>query len=381
MHERVAGRTLQKPNAGYTSPDMPIQDIIAKIAKGPKVSKDLTWEESKQAMKALIEGAASPVQVGAFLIAMRFKTESVTELAALTAAARQYVPPLPVSQELALVDVPSYAGKQETFHALIAASIVAAAAGASVLMHGYDGIPGRLGSAAVLKAMGIPIDSQSDVVADELTKKGFAYLDIGLYHPPIYRFLEMRQELGVRNVFHPVARLLNPARAAAQVVGLSHPPHFEKTAEALRMLGCPRGLVIRSVEGEPELSIAAATRVLELRDERITPLGVTPKDFGLPFGSSREMAGFPPGQQEKQADLLRRILQNQVQGGQMDWVLINASMLLYAAGKGASLTACMPAARAAIEGRAAARKLDELAQQPVAATAAGERFGGKDLGL
>ncbi|MGQ0695876.1 MAG: anthranilate phosphoribosyltransferase [Nitrospiraceae bacterium] len=340
---------------------MPIQDIIAKIAKGPKVSKDLTWEESKQAMKALIEGAATPVQVGAFLIAMRFKTESVTELAALTAAARQYVPPLPVSRELALVDVPSYAGKQETFHALIAASIVAAAAGASVLLHGYDGTPGRLGSAAVLKAMGIPIDSESNVVAEELTKKGFAYLDIGLYHPPIYRFLEMRQELGVRNVFHPVARLLNPARATAQVVGLSHPPHFEKTAEALRMLGCPRGLVIRGVEGEPELSVTAATRVLELRDERITPLGVTPKDFGLPFGSSREMAGFPPGQEEKQADLLRRILQDQVQGGQKDWVLINASMLLYAAGKGASLTACMPAARAAIEGGAAARKLDELA--------------------
>jgi anthranilate phosphoribosyltransferase len=88
---------------------------------------------------------------------------------------------------------------------------------------------------------------------------------------------------------------------------------------------------------------------------------VTPKDFGLPFGSSRQMAGFPPGQEEKQADLLRRILQDQVQGGEKDWVLINASMLLYAAGKGASLTACMPAARAALEGGAAARKLDELA--------------------
>ena len=112
---------------------MPIHDILAKIAKGPKTSKDLTWEECKQAMKALIEGEATPAQVGAFLIAMRFKTESVTELAALTAAARQYVPPLAVSRHLALVDVPSYAGKQDTFHALIAASIVAVAAGAASL--------------------------------------------------------------------------------------------------------------------------------------------------------------------------------------------------------------------------------------------------------
>lgn len=167
---------------------MPIQDVLAKIAKGPKASKDLTWEECKQAMKALIEGEATPAQVGAFLIAMRFKTESVTELAALTVAARQYVPPLAVSRDLALVDVPSYAGKQDTFHALIAASIVAVAAGAAVLMHGYDGIPGRPGSAGVLKALGVPVDADPKSVTEDVNRKGFAYLDIGLYHPPVFRF-------------------------------------------------------------------------------------------------------------------------------------------------------------------------------------------------
>jgi len=352
---------------------MAIQDILAKIAKGPKASKDLTWEESKQAVKALIEGEATPAQVGAFLIAMRFKMESVTELAAFTAAARQYVPPVPVSRGLALVDVPSYAGKQDTFHALIAASIIAASAGAAVLMHGYDGVPGRPGSAGVLKALGIPVDSEPKAAADDVNSKGFAYLDIGLYHPPIYRFLEMRQELGVRNVFHPVARLLNPARAAAQVVGLSHPPHFEKTVEALRMLGCPRGFVIRGVEGDPELSGSIVTRVLELRDERITPLAIGPKDFGMALAAPREMAGFAPGQQEKEAGLLRRILQNQVQGGQKEWVLMNAAMLLYAAGKGTSLTACLPIARFAIEAGAAARKLDELVQEPIPAASVGTR--------
>jgi len=346
---------------------MPIQEFLAKISKGPKASKDLTWDEAKQAMKALIEGEATPAQVGAFLIAMRFKMESVTELASFTATARQYVPPLTVSKDLALVDVPSYAGKHDTFHALIAASIVASAAGASVLMHGYDGIPQRPGSAGVLKALGIPIDQDPKTVAEDVNQKGFAYLDIALYHPPLYRFMEMRQELGVRNVFHPVARLLNPARATAQVVGLSHPPHFEKTAEVLRMLGCPRAFVIRGVEGDPELSLAAATRVLELRDERIIPHGISPKDFGLTFGLSREMAGFPPEQREKEADLLRRLLHNQVPGGQKDWVLINAAMLLYAADMGTSLMACLPPARAALEGGAAARKLDELVREPVAA--------------
>ena len=140
-----------------------------------------------------------------------------------------------------VVDLPSYAGKQDTFHALAGAAIVAVAAGASILMHGYDGIPGRPGNAGVLKALGLPIDMEAKVVADVVAKQGFAYLDIALYHPPVYRFLEMRQELGVRNVFHPIARLLNPARAASQVVGLTHPPHFEKTAEALPDAGHSQG--------------------------------------------------------------------------------------------------------------------------------------------
>lgn len=346
---------------------MAFHELLAKVSKGPKASKDLTWDECRQAMKALVEGEATPAQVGAFLIAMRFKTESVTELAALTAAARHYVPPLAVSRDLALVDVPTYAGKQDTFHAIVAAAIIAAAAGTAVVMHGYDGIPGRPGAAGVLKALGIPVDADSKLVAEEVNRKGFGYLDIGLYHPPLYRFLEMRQELGVRNVFHPIARLLNPARAPVQIVGLTHPPHFEKTAEALRMLGTARALVIRGVEGDPELSASMMTRILELRDERIIPLGVAPKDFGFALIPSREMAGFPPDQRDKEAELLRRILQNRVQGGPKEWVLMNAAMLLYAAGKGDSFATCFPIARAAVEGGAAARKLEELARMPVAA--------------
>jgi anthranilate phosphoribosyltransferase len=343
-----------------------MQEFIAKIAKGQKASKDLTWDEAKRAMKALIEGEATQAQVGAFLVAMRFKMESVTELASFTATARSYVAPLPIPRDLGVIDLPSYAGKQDTFHALAGAAIVAAAAGASILMHGYDGIPGRLGNAGALKALGLPIDLEAKAVADTVAKQGFAYLDIALYHPPLYRFLEMRQELGVRNVFHPIARLLNPARATSQVVGLTHPPHFEKTAEALRMLGTPRALVVRGVEGDPELSIAMVTKVLELRDERITPLTLAPKDAGLTLGTSREMAGYPPEQREKEADLLRRILHNQIQGGQRDWVLLNAALLLYAAGKGHSLTDCMPLARRAIEDGAVARKLEALTNVPVA---------------
>jgi anthranilate phosphoribosyltransferase len=343
--------------------------LIAKIGKGQKASKDLNWEEAKRAMRLLVENQATPTQVGAFLLAMRVKVESVAELAAFTSAAREYVPALPVPRSLSLVDLPVYAGKQETLHASIGAAILASSAGASVLMHGHDGVPERPGAVAVLAKLGIPTDLTPKQAAEEVTAKGFAYLDIALYHPPIARFLDLRRELGVRSFFHPVAKMLNPARASVQVIGLTHPPYFDKMAEALKMLGGQRALIVRGVEGDPEISIAGSTRVLELRDDRIASLMLAPKDFALSSGVLQDMAGFPPEQAEQEAGLLRRILRNEVQGAQRDWIVLNAAMLLYAVGKGLSISAGLPLAQQALESGAAARKLEELATTTVAAGA------------
>jgi anthranilate phosphoribosyltransferase len=344
-----------------------MQQFIAKIAKGQKTSKDLTWEEAKQAMRLLIEGTASPEQVGGFLVAMRLKTESVTELAAFTAQARQYIPPIPNVAGLPIIDVPCYAGKQATFHVIVPAAIVAAATGAVILMHGSKGPEDRSGVSPILRALRLPTELTSTEIGGELRDQSFAYLDLALYHPPVSRLLELRQQLGVRNLFHPVARMLNPARAGSQVIGLSHPPYFEKTAEALRMLGCRRALVIRGVEGNPELSIASVTRILELRDERITPTTLHPKDAGLALGSHREMAGFSKEQRDQEVELIARLLRNEVQGGPKNWLLLNAATLLYAAGKGPAIGACVALARQAVESGAAARKLAALARAPEAA--------------
>jgi len=340
---------------------MGMQEFIAKIGAGQKASKDLTWDEAKQAIRWLIEGQATPVQVGAFLLAMRVKMESVTELAAFTSAAREYVAPLPIPPGLALVDLPVYAGKRDTFHASVGAAVIAAASGAAILMHGCDIIPTRPGPAGVLAKLGIATELPPKQAADELATKGFAYLDMALYHPPVARFLGMRLELGVHTLFHSVARMLNPARSRAQIIGLTHPLYLEKTAEALAMLGCGQALILRGVEGNPELSIASTTKAFELRDERITPLTLHPKDAGLSIGTYHTMAGFPRERSEKEAELLRNILNNQVRGGQRDWVLLNAALLLYAAGKAANVSAGAKLAQQALESGAAVKKLIELA--------------------
>src|SRR5216117_3104819 len=224
-----------------------MQTLIAKVGKGEKGAKDLTHDEAKEAMRLLLEGVATPAQIGSFLVAMRIKSESVSELAAFTSTAREYAPSLPVPPDLGLVDIPTYAGKQDSWHVLLPAAIVAAAAGCRVLLHGYDGALNRISTAAMATRLGIPTDFTPDRVAAQIAEKGWAYLDIALYHPAMYRYLELRKELGVRTFFQPVARLLNPARAASSLIGISHPPYFEKIAEASRMLGTPRVLVLRGL--------------------------------------------------------------------------------------------------------------------------------------
>ncbi len=337
-----------------------MQAYIAKVGRGQKTSKDLTWEESKQAMTLLIEGQASPEQVGAFLVAMRLKMESVIELAAFTSVARRYVPPLHLSGPLPLVDVPMYSGKKETFHVSIGAAIVAAAGGVAILMHGVEAAPDRSGPTGVLQALGIATELSGPALEEHVMATGFGYLNVALYHPPVAHFLQLKSELGLRNFFHPVARMLNPGRASAQVIGISHPPYMGKIAEALVMLGSSRALVLRGVEGEPELSLASLTKLVEVREGRITPLTLHPKDVGLTGGYHRDMAGYPSTQVKQEATLLERILHGEVKGGPRDWVAMNAALLLYTGGKAPSIPAAFSQAMALLESGKAAKKLEEL---------------------
>lgn len=337
-----------------------MQDIIAKVGKGERTSKDLTYQEATVAMRLLLEKQATPVQMGAFLLAMRIKSESVAELAALAASARGYVKSVVIPDSFGVVDIPTYAGKQDGWHALLPAAIIAAAAGTHLLLHGYEGVAGRRSTAALASALNIPIDLTPDDVANEVMEKGFGYLDIALYHPPVHGFLEMRKELGVRTFFQPVARLLNPARASVSIIGISHPPYFEKMPEALRMMGIPRALVLRGLDGEPELSISTVTKAIEIRDDHITPLTIHPRDMGMTIGR----LDLPAAKDlVEEAALVRKLLTNQVHGTVKDWVIMNAAAILYTAGKAVSLRAAVQLASEALASGAAKEKLAALSSK------------------
>ncbi len=352
--------------------------LITKIGKGQRGVKDLSWEEAKQAAQALIEGHATPYQAGAFLMAMRIKLEAVTELASFTAATRRYVAPIDVPADLNVIDVPVYAEKHQTYHVCLPAALVAASAGATVLFHGIDNPVVSSDLPRVLQQLEIPTTLQGQDLLASLQRTGFAYLDLALYHPPLARFLALREQLGAQNLFHQVARLLNPARAHSQVVGVAHPPYLEKIPEVVRMLGGRRLLVFQGMEGFPELSMATQTTMRELRDNRTTPLTLKPTDVRLAHGAFDHMAipheslrgsGQPSPMEipAQEADMIRRVLKNQSGSGQTrfrDWVLYNAGMLLYAAGRASSIAEGVPMARKGLESGAAAQKLADLASPP-----------------
>ena len=346
-----------------------MRQYITKIGKGQHGVKDLSWEETKQAAHEMIEGRATPCQVGAFLMAMRIKLESVTELAACTATARNYVAALAVPAHLNVVDVPVYAEKHNTFHVCIPAAIVAVAAGATLLFHGIDNPSADSDLPRIFTQLGIPAQLRGPDIPEALERNGLAYLDISLYHPPLAQFVALREELGAQNMFHQVARLLNPARAHSQVVGVAHPQYLQKIPEAVSMLGGQRLLVFQGLEGFPELSLTRPTIMRERRQDRVTPLTLTPQDAHLAPGTFPDMALPPPSPDTAmpalEAARIQNLLHNRVLDRSRNWVIYNAAMLLYASGQAPSIAAGVPLAHKGLASGAAAQKLADLASTPL----------------
>ncbi len=346
--------------------------LITKIGKGQRGVRDLTWDEAKEALQLMMEEKVTGHQVGAFLMAMRIKLEAVPELAAFTSATRNYVAPLSTPGDWNVVDVPAYGEKHNTIHMCLAAAILAAAAGAKICLHSIEHPSSASDLSRILRSLGIPTTFEGRDLTEALQDLGFVYLDLALYHAPLVRFLELRDELGAQNLFHQVARLLNPTRARSQVIGVAHPPYLEKIPEAVSMLGGHRLLVFQGVEGFPELSISTPALMRELRDDRVMPVHLKPQDLRLPLGSFQSMAIPKPSSTvslpEQEASLITKILHNQIKDRLRDWAVYNAAMFIYAAGQTQSIAAAVPLVKQTLESGVAAQKLNELAKMASAPT-------------
>ncbi|HIB54647.1 MAG TPA: hypothetical protein EYN18_09120 [Nitrospirales bacterium] len=329
---------------------MPIAEIIAKVSQGPRDSKDLTWSEAKAVMKGVVEGQVTPFQLGALAVGLRIKVESVTELAAFASAARDYLSAAPFSDKSGLLDVPTYARERTSRSMLVPAAMIAVACDVPVLMHGCEPHGSSWNTGSLLRALGIQVDAQVGTVSDMVRKTGFGYLDIGMFHPPMNRYLDLAEELGLTSFFYPIARLLNPGRATRHLIGMAAGPYFDKLGETLRMLGCEHGLIIQGPDGEPELSMVRLLRTLEVNASMSRPHSMRPADFALPSGTAGDFAAKDV--QTEAADI-ERLLKNEITGIQAEGAVLNAATMLYLGGKAATIQDGIPIARESLRSGAA----------------------------
>lgn len=332
---------------------MDIKPIIGKVIDG----KQLDAEEMTTAMRAIMSGAATEAQIAGFLVAMRMKGETVTEIAAAAAVMRELATGVDIGGLPNPLDIVGTGGDASgTFNISTTSMFVAAAAGCHVAKHGNRSVSSKSGSADVLEAAGIRLGLTPEQVARCVREVGVGFLFAPAHHGAMKHAIGPRKELGVRTLFNILGPLTNPAGVPNQLLGVFRADLLEPLAQALQRLGSNHVMVVHSRDGLDELSIGAETEVAELAKGKVRRYSITPEELSLsrmPLDAIRVA-----GPQESLA-LLRGVLDNQP-GPARDIVVLNAGAAIYVAGIAASLKEGVQAADAAITSGEARNRLERL---------------------
>ncbi len=330
---------------------MTIAAAIAALVEG----RNLTAAEIEQVFGALMDGEATPAQIGGLLIALRLRGETVEELVGAARAMRAHALPLSV-QAAPLLDTCGTGGDgSHTFNVSTTAAIVAAAAGARIAKHGNRAMSGRVGGADVLEALGVRIDLDPAAVARCIEEAGIGFLFAQKFHPAMKHAAGPRRELGVRTIFNLLGPLSNPAGARRQLLGLFAASWLEPVAQALLQLGSERALVVHGVDGLDEISLSDATDVVELAEGGLRRYRLEPEAFGLARCRKEQLQ---VDSLEASVAAVRGVLAGEA-GPHADITLLNAGAALYVAEVSRSIADGIEAARRAIASGAAAAKLED----------------------
>jgi len=314
--------------------------------------QSLSTEQAARAMLAIMEGNATPAQVGGFLMALRTKGETVDEIEGLSRTALEMAQPVRCAEPV--VDTCGTGGdRSDTFNISTLAAIVAAGAGAVVAKHGNRAASSHCGSADLLEALGVRIDLGADGVERCLTEAGIAFMFAPVFHPGAAHAAPVRRELRVPTAFNFLGPLTNPARPHAQVVGVSDLRMLPLVAEVLARRRI-RAKVFRGQDGLDELTTTGPSTVYETADGDVKERLLDPGDLGLPRARDGDLKG---GDAETNAGIARSVLAGE-HGPPRDVVLLNAGAALEVAGRAANIRDGMAAAAESIDSGAAAGALE-----------------------
>jgi len=331
-----------------------IQEAIVKLCNG----MDLSPEEMKTVFREIMDGDATPSQMGSFLTALRLKGETIEEITAAAEIMREKMVKINVrSGEETILDTCGTGGSgTNTFNISTASAFTVAGAGVKVAKHGNRSASSHCGSADVLEELGVDIMMSPDKVAECVKKTGIGFLFARLFHPAMKNVAATRKEMGVRTIFNILGPLSSPAGADAHVLGVYDASLVEVMANVLNNLKVKRAFVVHGMDNLDELTVTGPTLVAEVKAGKVSAYSIRPGDFGLKVYSPSELAG---GDAKKNASLVLCVLKGE-KGAKRDIVLLNSAAALVCAGKAEGIKDGIKLAEKSIDSGAALEKLEKL---------------------
>ena len=332
---------------------MDIREAIDAVVSG----RSLTMDEAAAVMRQIMQGEATPAQLGSFLTALRLKGESTEEIAGMATVMREFS--LKVRVEGTVVDSVGTGGDgTNSFNISTAAALVAAGAGVRIAKHGNRAASGSCGAADVLEELGVRIELPPEGVERCIEEGGIGFMFAQAFHPSMRHAGPVRREIGIRTVFNILGPLTNPAAAQRQLIGVAFPELGEKVAEVMRLLASERTLVVHGAGGLDEIALDGDTSVWELRDGQVESWTFHPDDMGLGRWSVADLRG---GDREANAAAMRRLLGGE--GGPIrDAVLLNTAGVLLAAGAAPGIPEGIQQAARSIDTGAARERLEAMVE-------------------
>lgn len=253
-----------------------MKEILHKISEFENLSK----EEIKTAIRDMIDGRATDSQIGAFIMGMKMKGESIEEIEGAAQVFRELATKVDVPDTQQLIDTCGTGGdRQGTFNVSTVTAFVLAGAGLRVAKHGNRSVSSKSGSADLLEHLGAKIDLSPQQVAIMIQELGIGFMFAPIYHPAMKRVLGPRREVGVRSIFNLVGPLSNPAGAKRQIMGVFSQKLVDKMAHALKGLGSISAVVVHGNDGLDEVSISSSTKIAELKNGQVVLYEFMPEDM------------------------------------------------------------------------------------------------------
>lgn len=329
-----------------------IRETIAKLVS----RQNLTEAEAEAVMEAIMDGQATPAQIGAFLTALRMKGETIPEIVGFARAMRRKaIAVRPRCQDF--VDTCGTGGDNTgTFNISTTAAFVVAGAGLPVAKHGNRSVSSQCGSADLLQALGVNLELTPEQVAASVDEVGIGFLFAPRLHPAMKHALGPRREMGIRTVFNILGPLTNPASAPAQLMGVYDASLTEPLAHVLQALGSRAAFVVHGAHGMDELSTTGLNRVTYFANGRFVTFTIDPCELGLAPARPEDLKGGPP---EVNVAITQAVLSGQ-KGPWRDVVLLNAAAALTAGGRAADLREGLVMAAESIDTGAARRVMQNL---------------------